>query len=513
MLHNDLASLGARYRSPGLCCFVPLVPMLTSRTGGQVNELRVSKTKDIWLAGLVLVAILGIVASLVLHYESKAKQQLRGRFSDRTEGGASFVGVYMKEMLDREARLAEDHLSGNVSPAEMATITSSFDSAASVLLDANGKLLAASPHDPKLIGTQVGAKYAHLSAALEGTPTISPVVQSAVEGIPVVGAAAPFDSPKGRRVFSAALSISGTPLADYLETMLPMPGAEARLIDVNGAQVVAGDSAVIDSGKSDGARPGHMGAARGDVYSVSRPVDGTPWTIVSTVPAGSLYAPFEAARWTAWVVFALLAASGALSLFLFGRYTSARLGYRYRANHCPLTGLANRDLLAEHTKREAAKLARKPASIGLLYLDLDDFKAINDNLGHEAGDALLKSVATRLTGALRPYDVAARIGGDEFAVLVSGASPREIEDLAQRVLSTVEQPYDLLGTQASIGASIGLATTQANTALEELLASADRAMYQAKTGGKGRVRLADTDTSSVLRAGAAPELGKVPQIA
>ena len=455
------------------------------------------------VATVVLVALLAGTGAFVATSGAEAKAKLRDRFIDRTESGATFVGVYMKEMLARESRIATRYLSGDVSPKRMRLITETFDSAASVLLDHEGKLLAAFPHDRELISTDVGSKYPHLSTALTGTPAISPVVMSAVEGIPVVGAAAPFETRSGRRVFSAALSISGTPLKQYLDTMLPIEGADSYLVDSNGARVIAEEKRTADAPAAlEGASGSGVHTVAGrEIFFVSRKVPGTPWTIVGGVPTGSLYAPLEKSRMGAWGGLALLAALGVASLIMFARYTLARLDYKYGAQHCPLTGLANRQLLKDHTDRELSKLDRSPGSAALLYIDLDEFKSINDTLGHDAGDQLLREVAARLLNSLRPYDVVARIGGDEFAVLLPDIRSDDVEELAARVLFALEQPYELAGHDKKIGASAGVAVTETSCELEELLQKADAAMYTAKLGGKGRYHVASSGPRLQMNAG------------
>jgi diguanylate cyclase (GGDEF)-like protein len=147
---------------------------------------------------------------------------------------------------------------------------------------------------------------------------------------------------------------------------------------------------------------------------------------------------------------------------------------RHRATHDGLTGLANRGLLAE---RLAALPADGPA--GVLVLDLNGFKQINDRYGHHAGDELLVTVATRLTALLRPGDVAARLGGDEFAVLLPGAGEARAQDTANKVEAALSEPLTVAGTQMRIGVSVGAATGAPRDAAG-LLRAADAAMYLRK---------------------------------
>ncbi len=168
---------------------------------------------------------------------------------------------------------------------------------------------------------------------------------------------------------------------------------------------------------------------------------------------------------------------------------------RHQALHDPLTSLPNRVLFVD---RLSHALVRRTGDTGVavLFIDLDDFKAINDTLGHAAGDTLLSMVADRLSHVLRAGDTAARLGGDEFAFLLEGAAPRQAEEVAARLLAALAEPFDLDGRRATLTASVGVAAragfvspAAAPETADELLRDADTAMYAAKSLGKGRVQL------------------------
>ena len=154
-----------------------------------------------------------------------------------------------------------------------------------------------------------------------------------------------------------------------------------------------------------------------------------------------------------------------------------------------LTGLANRLALRERFDLDMAKLRRSGDLIALHFLDLDRFKAINDNHGHPTGDALLKMVAGRLTRALREGDTAARLGGDEFVILQTNINePGEAEILAHRIVREISAPYSIDGHDLRIGASVGVALApQDGVDLDHLAARADSALYQAKTTKRGTI--------------------------
>lgn len=154
---------------------------------------------------------------------------------------------------------------------------------------------------------------------------------------------------------------------------------------------------------------------------------------------------------------------------------------RHQANHDALTGLANRSMLTSFLLRADSR------GRAVILIDLDDFKTINDSLGHAAGDAVLIEVAKRLRASVREEDLVARLGGDEFAVVlgVRGDS-QAATDTAERMSAALNSPMTLDGRRIEVHASIGIATTSDGAPLDELLRSADVAMYQAKSAGKGR---------------------------
>jgi diguanylate cyclase (GGDEF)-like protein/PAS domain S-box-containing protein len=151
------------------------------------------------------------------------------------------------------------------------------------------------------------------------------------------------------------------------------------------------------------------------------------------------------------------------------------------AYHDPLTGLANRRLLRERAEQVLALARRGGWGVALGYLDLDRFKEVNDSLGHDVGDELLKEVAKRLRGSLREEDVLARLGGDEFAILLSEAHEESVATVARRLLEKLRQPFRVAGHSLHVSASLGLAFfPQDAQDLPELMRAADVAMYRAK---------------------------------
>ncbi len=161
---------------------------------------------------------------------------------------------------------------------------------------------------------------------------------------------------------------------------------------------------------------------------------------------------------------------------------------QHLASHDPLTGLPNRAMFEDRLAGELARVRETSGSLALLYLDLDGFKAVNDTLGHPAGDELIREVGRRLATTVRSTDLVARVGGDEFAVIQCDiATPAAAEILCMRIIEAIDVPFEIAGSQARVGISLGLALGPADAGeRSELTRKADIALYEAKVAGKGR---------------------------
>jgi diguanylate cyclase (GGDEF)-like protein/PAS domain S-box-containing protein len=163
----------------------------------------------------------------------------------------------------------------------------------------------------------------------------------------------------------------------------------------------------------------------------------------------------------------------------------------HQALHDHLTGLPNRLLLADRLELALSRAARHDGAVGVLFVDLDGFKTVNDRFGHEGGDAVLRTVAQRLAGAVRPSDTVARYGGDEFVAVCEEVTSADAVHLAHRISAAANTPVDLDdGSQVQITASVGVAMGGTAGDTDLLIRDADAAMYRAKAAGVGGVEVA-----------------------
>jgi len=180
---------------------------------------------------------------------------------------------------------------------------------------------------------------------------------------------------------------------------------------------------------------------------------------------------------------------------------SAERQIAHLAHYDALTDLPNRVLFRERLERELERIKRGE-QLAMLYIDIDEFKSVNDSLGHPVGDELLKAVASRLRSCVRDTDFVARLGGDEFAIVQTGISqPSDVMELVKRIYDSIREPYECLGHHVTTDASIGIALAPHDGSdLDQLLKSADLAMYGAKADGRRTYRFFEAEMDARVKA-------------
>ncbi|MGH8522060.1 MAG: diguanylate cyclase domain-containing protein [Gammaproteobacteria bacterium] len=192
-----------------------------------------------------------------------------------------------------------------------------------------------------------------------------------------------------------------------------------------------------------------------------------------------------------WLFANIVVATGLILAAVTAQRKQAEERIQELALHDPLTGLANRTLLGARFNEVLARSHRYGGHAALLYLDLDRFKPVNDTLGHQAGDEVLIEAAKRIDACVREVDTIARVGGDEFVIVLQDvASEAAAESVASKIIAALDRPFRVLGWEWTIGGSIGIAIYPRNGAdLERLIANADIALYRAKQSGGNTYRI------------------------
>jgi diguanylate cyclase (GGDEF)-like protein len=458
-------------------------------------------------AALGLVAVLGTLATVIASSQSESRGHINQNFKLRATASAGLVSTYLNQQAQREKATAERLLSTpTVDKRQFEAVVAAFGSHAAVLLDANGAVIYSAPNEPSLVGKKIAGRYAHLRAAMAGQVAISGVVPSAVRSEPVTAIAVPFETiDVGKRVFSAAYQTSGPELQAFVDHTIAYPQHEVALIDAQGNLLAnspttkARTMKEADPSLAAAMGRGDFGVVKGartpSSFTIAQ-VPGTPWRMVLMVPNSKLYSSIDGlAELVPWLVFGMVTVLGVLLLLLFARSLAdrARLStlsgeLESIARTDPLTGLSNRRGLKEDLAREFARSRRRSEPMTVLMIDLDRFKQVNDEHGHEAGDRVLVSLADCMRRALRAEDIYGRVGGDEFVVVLAGADETAGRCAAERLEAfAAEVDLDDLGLPDGIPMSVGLACG-VHTSPEDLMRSADAELYRVKGARKAEAQ-------------------------
>jgi diguanylate cyclase (GGDEF)-like protein len=460
---------------------------------------------------VVWLCVMATGALVLAHSQSASRNALTARMQERVADGAGFASLYVRDIQQRERAQAREWLAGRTPDYnDLRVASAAFGAPAAVVLGGHGQVLQVLPAKPQLLGAVITGTYAHLRAAAAGHAAVSNVVPSAARGLPVVGFAIPYATRYGRRVFSPAFAVSGKLLGRYMSHVLVLPGRQVFLVDA-GEDVIASTGRALDGEITLRSRDrrlaalaslhasGSYSSAQGKQVFATAAVAGTSWRVIGTDPAAELYASVDGSGSTlAWLALGGLTLAGLIIIAFGARLSESRDKLHVQARQLdrlarvdPLTGLSNRRDLSERLQAALTKADLDRAPLAVLLIDLDHFKQINDAFGHDAGDAVLISVAQSMRGLIRVGDTVGRWGGEEFLAILPNADAAAALLVAERLRSEIEQHPPLVDG-APVTVTVGGAVWTSGT-VAELIGRADAALYLGKRAGRNTVRLTDAD--------------------
>ncbi len=353
-----------------------------------------------------------------------------------------------------------------------------------------------------------------IEGLLHNQPGLSSVMH--VGSVPVVGMGVPvMVGGTAQAVLISYFRADRTPLQTYAQRLHYGKTGEAYVVDSTGTVVAASRAADIGTtlppnpglaavaqGRSGFARFGHGANSRVVSYA---PVGIGGWAVLTLQQADEFFGPIRSGHLKIqFALLALLALTAAVIAVLTYKREAARRRYQeelaHQAYHDALTGLPNRVAFGERLQSALARARRHGERLAVLFLDLDRFKVVNDSLGHDVGDDLLIAVVGRLEHCLRPEDNIARMGGDEFTVLMERVGePADAIRACERILAEVERPFVVSGHQTTVGVSIGVALSDGADSESDILRDADLAMYQAKDHGRSTWAIFENDLAERAR--------------
>gem|GEM_PF-3427670 len=354
-----------------------------------------------------------------------------------------------------------------------------------------------------------------VNGLLHNQPGLSSVMH--VGGIPVVGLGVPIMvNGAPRAVLIGFFRADRTPLQSYAERLHYGKTGEGYVVDSTGKIVAA--SKVTEVGTTLPNNPGVSAAAAGrsgfaqfgtgsnrQVVSYA-PVGVGNWGVLTVQRASEFFGPIRSGhlRIQLALLVLLAVAAAVIAVLTYLREAARRKFQEQLADQAykdALTDLPNRAAFSERLQSALAASRRHDDGLAILFLDLDRFKVVNDSLGHDCGDELLIAVADRMRGCLRTEDMLARMGGDEFTVLIERlTTPADAIRTAERILAEVERPFDIAGHETTVGVSIGIALSEGADSEQDLLRDADLAMYQAKEHGRSSWAIFESNLAERARA-------------
>jgi diguanylate cyclase (GGDEF)-like protein len=477
-----------------------------------------SRSAVVLAVALGWIVVMLALAQLLATSQAHARRDVAQRLAARTQAGAEFSSLYVKDLLAREREQAASWLTGR-RPARLSLARSSqaLGFSAALLVDRGGRVLQAAPAQPDVMGVTITGLDPYLAPALAGRATISNVVQSAI-GLPVVATAVPFATASGRRVLSGTFDVSKSPLGGYMRHVIVVPGHRVYLVDATG-NLIASSGPPLSAGETLSQpesrlaqlvrvkRSGTYSSTHGNQFFVTAGIAGTPWRIVVVVPQAQLYISVDgASKWLAWVALAGLAVAGLLINMMGLRLVRSRkrlatlnADLQRLARVDVLTGLSNRRDIEETLIGALSAARRHQSNLAILLIDIDHFKRVNDTRGHQTGDAVLTATGHALEMALRTEDSVGRWGGEEFLAVLPNTDAEGALVIAERLRAHAAKPGPgSADPRDAITVTIGAACWQSG-GMDDLISRADHALYAGKSAGRNNVQLSPahaTDTTA-----------------
>jgi diguanylate cyclase (GGDEF)-like protein len=461
------------------------------------------------VSALLVAAGLVVALGLQLHHtQAEGRKTLRQALDRRATLTARLIGSAFSASTNPAAARRLFGGPASTLPGAARRDAAGSPDARVAVLDANGRVLAAAPaHDPTLV------RGAYVRRALRGTPALSDRLRDR-HGHDVVDYAVPFTATGGARrvlVVGGPVSIVRNFAAGFFASASALRRSEGYLIDGAGRPLAGTTGPSAHPRAPNRAVSSALARSPAGNYGnrtyVAAGVPTSRWRVVLTVPSSALYASVDGApRRAAWELFAAFTAA-ILALLGLGvgaargaRRLSASIEREHAARrlaherlHDPVTGLPNRTLFQDRVEHALAAARRHGHAIAVLFLDMDDFKRVNDSLGHDAGDVVLREVAARVTGALRHADTVSRFGGDEFVVLCEDIEHGDALRLAARIQDSLQAPVIVDDRQIPVSASIGVSVGGNGDTPSggDVVRDADVAMYRAKKRARGSIEVFD----------------------
>ena len=454
------------------------------------------------VASVSAVVVLGAVAvwtqldgaATVSRVHRGDRQQLQSTLAGLTSQYLQFTFLSSKNAADTARWTLQPDDPSDRGALQMLVRNSPLTSYGAAVVSLTGQPLTAYPSLGALPApTDLG--YAPMRRdLLASQPGLSDVM-TARGGIPVVAFAVPID--RAGHVVGLLVTYADVrqwPLQGYDASLHVDRGAQSVVVDRLGRLVAATDTRLLGRplpGLPARVLTGGTGITTATVAGARSLVSFGPaghgWTALTLQPTGAFSGVLDHSRNIAVLALAALLSGAVVLLIVFHhkrQQALARLADERLFD--PVTGLGQRGVFQMRLDAALARRRRHGGALAVLYCDLDRFKAVNDQHGHNTGDKLLAAVATRIASAIRDTDMAVRLGGDEFAVVMEEASPDEARDVADRIRRAVAEPLTLQGNAITTSISIGGAVVvTADARADELLHEADLAMYQAKRAGDG----------------------------